>query len=109
MRAAEERFAVGQEESGERPAALPADGADGGLIAGVNVGALVAIYLNGDEMLVDDLGDGGIFVTFAIDDVAPVAPDGANVEKDRLIGRLRGTEGLFAPFMPADRLVRGGT
>ncbi len=52
--AAEKRFALGGEEGGKRPAALAADGGDGGLVAGVDVGALVAIDLDGDEVLVDD-------------------------------------------------------
>src|SRR4029077_13570779 len=47
--AAEKRLAVGEQKTGERPAALSGDGADGGLVAGVNVGALVAIDFYGDE------------------------------------------------------------
>ena len=52
--AAEVGAAVGGEEGGERPTALAADGGDGGLVARVDVGALVAIDLDGDEVLVDD-------------------------------------------------------
>ena len=85
IRAAEKRFAIGHQEAGERPAALSADGADGGLVAGVHVGAFVAIHFYGHKMFVDDFGDGGVFVAFAVDDVAPVAPDGADVEEDGFI------------------------
>ena len=46
--------AVGSEKRGQRPAALPADGRDRGLVARVHVGPLVAIHLHGDKMLVDD-------------------------------------------------------
>src|SRR5260370_30122313 len=52
--ATEKRPSVGEQKTGERPAALAGNGADGGLIAGVNVGALVAIDLYGDEMFVDN-------------------------------------------------------
>jgi hypothetical protein len=81
----EVRTAVRGEECGERPAALPADGRDGGLVARVHIGALVAIHLDGDEMLVDELGNLRIFVGFPVHDVAPVAPDGPDVEQDGLV------------------------
>lgn len=41
--AAEEGPAIGHQESRERPAALPADGADCGLVARVHIGMLVAV------------------------------------------------------------------
>src|SRR5229473_2144273 len=47
--AAKKRFAVGEQKTGERPAALAGDGADRRLIAGVHVGALVTVYFYGDE------------------------------------------------------------
>src|SRR5579883_2915309 len=106
---AEKWFPVGHQEAGERPAALPTDGTNGGLIAGINVGSFVAIDFHGDEMLVDDLRDGRIFVALAVDHMAPVAPDRADVEQDGLALRLRGAESVLAPFMPVDRLMRGGT
>ena len=106
--AAEKRFAIGREERGERPAALPGNGADGGLIARVNVGALVAIDFHRNVKLIDHRGNFGIFVALAIDYVAPVAPDCADVEKDWFAGGARGFEGLLAPFVPVDGLVRGG-
>src|SRR5882762_5993773 len=81
IRAAKKGFAVGKQKTGEGPAALSGNGADSGLVAGVNVGALVAIDLHGDEMFVDDFRDFGVLVAFAVDDVAPVAPDGADIEE----------------------------
>src|SRR5450755_3808798 len=42
--ATEERFSVGEKKAGERPAALARERTDGGLIAGIDVGALVAVY-----------------------------------------------------------------
>src|SRR5882762_5891469 len=85
IRAAKKGFAVGKQKTGEGPAALSGNGADSGLVAGVNVGALVAIDLHGDEMFIDDFRDFGVLVAFAVDDVAPVAPDGADIEEDGLI------------------------
>ena len=59
-------------------------------------------------MLVDNCGDLGIFVTLAIDDVAPVAPDRADIEQHRLAFGARFVEGFLAPFVPVDGLVSGG-
>jgi hypothetical protein len=79
------------------------------LIAGVDVGALVAVDFHGDEVFVDDFGDFGVLVAFAVDDVAPVAPDGTDVEEDGLVLGLGAGEGGGAPFVPIDGLVCGGT
>src|SRR5439155_825300 len=57
---------------------------------------------------VDDFGDLGVFVAFAVDDVAPVAPDGADVEEHGFVFRLRAFERRLAPFMPINRLACGG-
>ena len=106
--AAEKRSAIGEEESREGPAPLAGNGADRGLVAGIHIGPLVAIDFNRDEMFVNDFGDGGIFVAFAVDDVAPVAPDGADIEEDGLVLLARLLEGGIAPLVPVDRLMGGG-
>src|SRR5579863_97193 len=85
-----ERFAVGSKKRRQRPATLPADRTDGDLIAAIDVGTLVAVYLYGDEMLVHDLRDFGIVVGLPVHHVAPVAPDRADVEQDRFVLALRG-------------------
>src|SRR5262252_6580082 len=59
-------------------------------------------------MLVNDVGDGGIFVAFAVDDVTPVAPHCADIEQDRFVLLFRACERRFSPLMPVNRLVRGG-
>ena len=92
--------------SGQPPCA--GHGADGGLVARVHVGALVAIHFDGNEQPIDQLGQARIVVAFAIDDVAPVAPDRADVEQDGLVFGARASEGLFAPFVPSHGLVRRG-
>ena len=104
--AAKKRLALRSEECGQGPAALAADGADGGLVAGVDVGALVAVHFDGNKILVDELGDFLVLVAFPIHHVAPVAPDRANVEQDGLVLLLRPLQCLGPPGMPGDRLVR---
>src|SRR5260370_19793774 len=106
--ATEERLSVGKKKTGEGPAALAGDGADRGLVAGVNVGALVAIDFYSDEMFVDDLGDFAVFVAFAVDDMAPVAPDGADIKEDRFVFGFGAGGSRVTPFVPVDGLVRGG-
>jgi hypothetical protein len=60
-------------------------------------------------MLVDDGGDLRILVAFAVNDVTPMAPDGADVEEDGFVFGAGAGEGFFAPFVPVNRLMRGGT
>ena len=93
--------------SGERPATLPGKRADGGLVARVHVGPFVAVHFHGNKKLLMIAASCGIFVAFAVDHVAPVAPDGADVEQDRLVLGARPGEGFLAPFVPVDRLMRG--
>jgi len=60
-------------------------------------------------MFVDDFGDFGVFVAFAVDDMAPVAPDRADVEENGLVFGFGAGESGVAPFVPFDGLVGGGT
>ncbi len=106
--AREKGAAVGSENRGERPTALAADGLHRCLVARVDVRALVAINLDGDEMLIDGRGHCGVFVGFAIHYMAPVAPHRAYVQKDRLPS-LRGEgERCLPPFLPVDGLMHCG-
>src|SRR5262249_35267214 len=106
--AAEKRLAIRKQKTGERPAALPGDGADGGLVAGVDIGAFVAIHLYRHEMFIDHLGDFDGFVAFAVNNVAPVAPHGADIEKNGLVLGLGAFERGVTPFVPIDGLVCSG-
>ena len=103
--AAVKGMAIGRQKDGERPAASARYGRHRELITAVDIGALIAIDLDGDELLVDDLGGAGTLVGFAVHDVTPVAPHCANIEQNRLVLSLRLGEGLFAPLMPLDRLM----
>jgi len=106
--AAEEDLAVRGQKRGERPAALPAQRLYGALVAGVHIGPLVAVHLDAHEIAIQDLRDAGIFVRLAVHDVAPVAPDGADIEQDRLVLGLRACERRVSPRQPVDGLVSGG-
>jgi len=55
------------------------------LVARIHVRAFVSIDLDGYVELIDELGERGIVVAFAIDYVAPVAPDRADVEKNGFV------------------------
>src|SRR5712691_10098960 len=59
-------------------------------------------------MFVDDFGDFGVLVAFAVDNVAPMAPDRADIEEDGLVFGLGASESGVAPFVPVDGLVGGG-
>ena len=100
-------FAVRKQEAGQRPTALPGKGADGGLVARVDIRALVAIDFHGDEMLIDNLGDFGALVAFAVDHMAPMAPHRADIQEHGLVFSLGARKGGIAPFIPSDGLMGG--
>ena len=105
--AAVEDLALVGEEGGEGPAALSRDGADSALVAAVNLGPFVPVDLNGDEAVVDNGGNFGVFVTLAVHDVAPMAPYCSDVEEYGLVLSGGELKGLVAPRVPVDGLVGG--
>ena len=106
--AAVEHLAGGREKRRQRPAALPGQRLHRPLVAGVDVRPLVPVHLDADEVLVQELGERRILVGLAVHHVAPVAPDGADVEQHRAVLRAGGREGLVAPGIPVDGLMGGG-
>ncbi len=108
VRAAVKRPAVREQKDRERPAARAGHGADSGLVARIDVGTFVAIHFDGNVEPIDQLRQARIVITFAINDVAPVAPDRADVQKYGLVFGTRPRERLIAPFVPSHGLVRGG-
>ena len=72
----------------------------------VDVGPLLAIDLDVDEVLVHRRGDVRILERFVRHHVAPVARGVADREQDRLALRARARERLLAPRIPVDRVVR---
>ncbi len=100
IRAAKVGPAVGSQKRGQRPAALPADRGNRGLVARIHIGALVAIHLHGHKMLVDERGDLGVLIRLAVHHVAPVAPHRADVQQDGLVLSLRTRKRRLAPRLP---------
>src|SRR6185312_16359042 len=103
------RLAFRSKKRRKRPAALSADGLHRRLVAAVHVRALVAINLDGDEMLVHDRRNLRALIGLAVHHMAPVAPYRADVEQDGLVLALRSLKRFRPPLMPVDGLVHGRT
>ena len=106
--AAEEHLAPRREKGGQRPAALLSQHLHRALISRVHVGTLVAVYLDADEILVEEGRQLRALVGLTIHDVAPMAPHGANVEQHRPVAGFSGGKSLWPPGIPMDRLMGGG-
>ena len=96
---------VGSQKDRQRPTALAGDRRDRDLIARVHVGPLVAIHLDRYKVLVDEPGDLRVLIGLPVHDVAPMAPDSANVEQDGLVLGPGAGKGRLAPGMPPDGLM----
>ena len=105
VRAAEERLAVGREEDGQRPAALPGERDDGVHVDRVDVRPLLAIDLDVDEELVHHRRGRLVVERLALHHVAPVAGGVADRDEQRLALRAGATERLLPPRLPVDRVV----
>ena len=105
VRTAEEDLSFRVEKRRQRPAALLGQCLDGALVTCVYIRTLVAIHLDADKMLVQETGQLGVLVGLAVHDMAPMTPDGADVEQHRFVGRLRRGECLGTPGVPMDRLM----
>ena len=103
--AAIKRLAVGCQECSERPSTLSTDGADGGLISAIDVGAFIAIHFHCNKTLIDDLRDFSVVIRLAIHHMAPVTPHRANVQQDGFILPLRRSKSFLSPLMPLHRLM----
>ena len=102
---AEVGSSVGGEKGGQGPSSLAADGRDGRLVTRIHVRPFVAVHFHRDIKLIDEGGDLRVLVGLAVHDVAPVAPDGANVQQDWLVLGLGEGKGRRAPGMPLDGLM----
>ena len=103
--AAVEGHAVGVEEDGHRPAALAADRLHRLHVDRVDVGPLLAIDLDVDEVLVHVGGGLRVLEGLALHHVAPVAGRVADREQDRAVLLARPRQRLLAPGVPVDRVV----
>ena len=102
--AAPERRAIGVEEHGERPAALLAEGMERVHIEPVDIGPLLAVDLDADEVGVQKLGGFRVLEALMGHDVAPVAGSIADGEQDRLVLGAGAVERCLAPGQPMDRI-----
>lgn len=68
-----EGFGVGGHEDGHGPPTLPGGGLDGFHVDGVDVGALLAVHLDVDEVFVHVRGGELVLEAFAGEDMTPVA------------------------------------
>jgi len=101
----EEWFAIGREKNRHGPAAAAGGGLNVKHIDAVDVGALLAVDLYRDEMVVEELGDRGILERLAFHHVAPVAGRVADREKNGFVFAGGFGEGFIAPGIPIDGVL----
>ena len=104
--AAVERLQLRREEDAHRPAAVPARRLDVSHVGEIDVGPLLAIDFDGDEVVVDDFRDVFVLKRLTLHDVAPVAGRVAGGEEDWFVLLLRELERLLAPRQPVHGIVR---
>ncbi len=104
VRAAEERLQVRGQEHAQRPAAGPGHGLHRGHVHVVDVGALLAIHLDGHEVAVQSLGERRILERLVGHDVAPMAGGVADGQEDRPILHPSAGQGFGSPRIPVDRV-----
>jgi hypothetical protein len=71
----------------------------------IDVGTLLAVHLDADELLVQNLRDVLVVERLALHDVAPVAGAVADRQEDHLALFLGLLEGLGAPGVPVHRIM----
>jgi hypothetical protein len=103
--AGEERHLLGRQEHVQGPAALARHRLAGLHVDRVEVWALLAVELDGDEQLVHQRGRVRILERLALHHVAPVARRVADRQQDRPVLVTRAREGLLAPGVPVHRVV----
>ena len=111
VRAADKRLGLGREEHRERPAAAAAAAGElvidveGRHVDRVDVGPLLAIDLDADEVLVQELCDFRVFEALPLHHMAPVATGIADREEDHLAFAFGLFERFRPPRKPIDRVV----
>ena len=106
VRAAEERLALGRQPDAHRPAARAGQRLHRGHVDRVDVGALFAVDLDADVVVVHHGGDLLVLERLLLHHVAPVAGRVADRQEHRLAQPARLVERLVAPRPPVDRVVR---
>ena len=100
VRAAEERLPLGRQEHRQRPAALAGHHLHRFHVDLVQVGTLLAVHLDPDEVLVQQPGDLRVLEALVGHHVAPVAGRVADRQEDRLLLGLGGLQRLRTPRVP---------
>ena len=103
--AAVERLEVGGQPDAHRPPPRAGRGLHERHVHAVDVGALLAVDLHGDEVLVQDAGDVLVLERLVLHDVAPVARRVADGQEDGPVLRAGAGERLVPPGVPVDRIV----
>ena len=101
-----ERPAVGRQEDRHRPAPATGHRLDRGHVDLVEVGPLLAIHLDRDEVVVQVAGGRFVLERLALHDVAPMARRIADAQEDRPVEQLRPGQRVRPPRRPVDRVVR---
>jgi hypothetical protein len=81
------------------------DNLDGIHVNGVNIGSLLAVNFNADEIFVHNPGYFPVFERFMLHHMAPVAGRIANADEHHFIFGYGLLEGFRIPCMPVNRVV----
>ena len=103
--AAVEGLAVRRQKDRHRPAAAAGHRLDGAHVYRVDVGPLLAVDLDADELGVHHLRYPRVFERLALHDVAPVARRIADAQQDGPVLGLRPPQRLIAPRVPVHGIV----
>ncbi len=93
------------EEHRHRPATLTGQRLGRGHVDGIDVGPLLAVDLDVDEVLVHLRGRGGVLEALVRHHVAPVTGRIADRQQHRHVTLHSGGERLVPPLLPVDRIV----
>jgi hypothetical protein len=104
--AAEERLTVRRQEDGHRPATVAGERDDRVHVDRVEVGPLLAVHLDADEVLVHHTRGQRVLERLALHHMAPVARCVADREQDGLVLVARLLERRLVPRLPVDGVVR---
>jgi hypothetical protein len=85
---------------------VPGHGDDRLHVEAVDVRVLLPVDFHRDEALVHERGRFIVLEGLVLHDVAPVTGRVADGEENRLVLVARALEGIFAPRVPVDRVVR---
>ena len=101
-----ERLLIGGHEDRGRPPAAAGERLTNGHIHAVNIGPLLPVHLDGDEMRIQNLRNFGVLKALVRHHVTPVAGAVADAQKHGLVLPPGLVKRLAAPWIPVDRVFR---